>query len=652
MEDDEVTGSDPTGRYIKFASELGRGAYKIVYKAIDRDLGIEVAWNEIRVDKGADFDKLWKEITILQQLSHPNVLVCHNAWLDEKNLYVAFITECMTSGTLRQFMKKAKSVKLRVIKNWCIQILEGLNYLHTRDPPIIHRDIKCDNIFINGNSGQVKIGDLGLATNIVSYASTTKLSIIGTPEFMAPEYYDEDYNEKVDIWAFGMCILEMATHEYPYSECTNPAQIFKKVMSGDKPQSLEKLKSIDLEVYNFIEECLHPVETRKSAAKLLEHPFLTIDEISNNRSLEFSSDQISPTVNKLSKQPSPSSLTKPSDPSSSKFPIEINDEPSSEIVNKRSSVNLETTSDEPKTPPQSLQALDDILRNNKNTGSHRFHTPHDHNDESNEHQRLSNSIHPLYDSKIKSINVGYSSDQQYQADMNITVITPIENTSNPAIINLSLTLALGKQVSHIEFDYNIEFDTPVEVAKEMVREFELSESNVTLISEYIDAKVLEYRQHIKPKSPQQILKITKDLENAKPIVRSSSHQPISVRRKNSGNTLESPRSQDMSDIDRSCFESVNLEDEETNDTFPLSERTSKKGDEVQDFKLIAETNNASCDAALKAFELDMKELCETKVEVDNTICDDALKGFEQDMKELCETKAIVRNEQMESGTIV
>lgn len=122
-------------------------------------------------------------------------------------------------------------MKLKVIKNWCVQILEGLKYIHTRDPPIIHRDIKCDNIFINGSSGQVKIGDLGLATNIVNYATATKLSIIGTPEFMAPEYYEENYNEKVDIWAFGMCVLEMATQEYPYVECSNPAQIFKKVVS-------------------------------------------------------------------------------------------------------------------------------------------------------------------------------------------------------------------------------------------------------------------------------------------------------------------------------------------------------------------------------------------------------------------------------------
>ena len=46
---------------------------------------------------------------------------------------------------------------------------------------------------------------------------------------MAPELYEEEYNELVDIYSFGMCVLEMVTFEYPYSECTNPAQIYKKV---------------------------------------------------------------------------------------------------------------------------------------------------------------------------------------------------------------------------------------------------------------------------------------------------------------------------------------------------------------------------------------------------------------------------------------
>lgn len=51
----------------------------------------------------------------------------------------------------------------------------------------------------------------------------------GTPEFMAPELYDEEYDDRVDVYSFGMCLLELATMEYPYSECRNAAQIYRKV---------------------------------------------------------------------------------------------------------------------------------------------------------------------------------------------------------------------------------------------------------------------------------------------------------------------------------------------------------------------------------------------------------------------------------------
>lgn len=64
---------------------------------------------------------------------------------------------------LCRYRRKHKHVDLRALKKWSRQILEGLLYLHSHDPPVIHRDLKCDNIFVNGNQGEVKIGDLGLA---------------------------------------------------------------------------------------------------------------------------------------------------------------------------------------------------------------------------------------------------------------------------------------------------------------------------------------------------------------------------------------------------------------------------------------------------------------------------------------------------------
>jgi WNK lysine deficient protein kinase len=74
-----------------------------------------------------------------------------------------FVTELMTSGTLREYIKKLQKPSLKIVKRWSRQILKGLSYLHGLAPPIIHRDIKCDNIFVNGAHGEVKIGDMGTA---------------------------------------------------------------------------------------------------------------------------------------------------------------------------------------------------------------------------------------------------------------------------------------------------------------------------------------------------------------------------------------------------------------------------------------------------------------------------------------------------------
>ncbi|KAK8611954.1 hypothetical protein V6N13_131988 [Hibiscus sabdariffa] len=267
---------DPTGRYIRFDEVLGKGAFKTVYRAFDEVDGIEVAWNQVRIDDvlrtPEDLEKLYSEVHILRSLKNENIIKLHNSWVDDKKKTVNMITELFTSGSLRIYRKKHKHVDMKAIKNWARQILRGLVYLHSHVPPIIHRDLKCDNIFVNGNNGEIKIGDLGLA--IVMQQPTAR-SVIGTPEFMAPELYEEEYNELIDVYAFGMCMLEMVTFEYPYDECKNPAQIYKKVMSGVKPASLSKVA--EPQIKEFIEKCLVRASERLPAKELLEDPFLKVE---------------------------------------------------------------------------------------------------------------------------------------------------------------------------------------------------------------------------------------------------------------------------------------------------------------------------------------------------------------------------------------
>ncbi|KAJ1619097.1 kinase-like domain-containing protein, partial [Pavlovales sp. CCMP2436] len=251
---------------------LGEGSFKTVYRGFDSEKGREVAWNVVKFTKVPNAiaeQQIETEIELLQNLHHPNIInfFGHFRSLDNR---LVFITEMMTSGTLKEFVGKHKRIKRKIVKDWCRQILSGLAFLH--EGSIIHRDLKCDNIFINGHAGEVKIGDLGLSTStgILSHAA----SVIGTPEFMAPEMYNESYNRLVDIYAFGMCVMEMVTNEYPYAECRNAAQIFKKVTQGIRPSALERI--VDQETRDFINLCVEPEPAdRKEASELLQHPFLT-----------------------------------------------------------------------------------------------------------------------------------------------------------------------------------------------------------------------------------------------------------------------------------------------------------------------------------------------------------------------------------------
>ncbi|KAI7866828.1 putative serine/threonine-specific protein kinase pkpA Phycomyces blakesleeanus [Spinellus fusiger] len=273
---EKVIEASNNGRYSKLNTVLGRGACKVVYKAIDKEEGYEVAWNVIQVTMLVSVTRqesrdLGHEIDILKSVRHPNIITFHDAWYNETEF--VFITELMTSGTLREYIRKLTPLpNIKIVKRWCRQILKGLAYLHGHEPPIIHRDIKCDNIFINGAHGEIKIGDMGTAEMKIG----KKYTVIGTPEFMAPEMYEEQgYNEKVDIYAFGMCLLEMATGEYPYGECTNAVQVFKKVTQTIKPECISRVQ--DPEVLTLVHMCLTPEDMRMSAQEILEHEFLAVE---------------------------------------------------------------------------------------------------------------------------------------------------------------------------------------------------------------------------------------------------------------------------------------------------------------------------------------------------------------------------------------
>ncbi|TNJ26224.1 Kinase, WNK [Giardia muris] len=275
---------NPADHYLKYSEELlGKGAFKMVYRALNLKTGIEVAWNEVNLEgmEPAAASKIFQEVKVLKDLSHPNIIQLYDHWFDGMNL--VFTTELMPSGNLRKYLKRFPSpLPLRTIKLWCQQILSALYFLHTRPRKIIHRDIKAQNIFVDGADGTIKLGDLGLCASMIAHRPT--VSCIGTPEFMAPEACSATaYTEKVDIYAFGMLLIEILTREFPYSECKSIVDILHKVTRGAEPKALEAVSNRRLK--ELIRRCINKdPERRPTAEELLKSKF--IGELDNTGSME------------------------------------------------------------------------------------------------------------------------------------------------------------------------------------------------------------------------------------------------------------------------------------------------------------------------------------------------------------------------------
>ncbi|AFM98281.1 putative serine/threonine kinase [Encephalitozoon hellem ATCC 50504] len=265
-------------RYKKLQTILGEGTFKKVYKAIDQEEGKEVAWNEIKIGENGQDGKertlFSNEIGLLKSISHPNILRILDYWFTSDSFI--FITELMSGGTLRQYIAEIGDLNVKLIKKWGRSILEGLVYLHGQSPPIIHRDIKCENIFVNAALGEVKIGDLGVAKE----RRMKRYTVVGTPQFMAREMFEgEGYCEKIDVYAFGMCLIEMATGAYPYKECTTAAEVYKAIIQGVPPVALNSIKDICLR--NLIMNCLVSEKDRLGSAECLKHHFFDSNNTCN-----------------------------------------------------------------------------------------------------------------------------------------------------------------------------------------------------------------------------------------------------------------------------------------------------------------------------------------------------------------------------------
>merc|ERR1712137_101329 len=159
---------DPTRRYQKSGTQVEQShGIRHVYKAFDTETAVEVAWQEYWGLSGPTMNAIEKNIETLKSLNHAHIIKYHEGWVDRKQKKVVLITEAMPTGrgsitNVRRFLSRNVKMRSSVLKNWLEQVLRGLEFLHAQEIPCIHRDLRCENIYIRSNVGRLKVGGLEL----------------------------------------------------------------------------------------------------------------------------------------------------------------------------------------------------------------------------------------------------------------------------------------------------------------------------------------------------------------------------------------------------------------------------------------------------------------------------------------------------------
>lgn len=282
----------------EFLELIGKGAYGRVYKCLDKKKGSLVAIKITEIDEtdwqmsrelhhqnvphDENIREFRKEVSVLQRLKDmgiPNVNVLHDAFDMHSQLWM--VSDYCTGGSVRTLMRpyqvdgEPRGLPEQYIIPIAREVAVALAACH--EAGIIHRDIKCANIYIT-EEGKIQVGDFGIV-GVLEHETDKRRTVIGTPHWMPQELakqitqgIDQDeagYRFEVDIWSYGCTLYEMATGHPPNQ--TAHHEMLHEVILRDPPRLTDE--SYSAELRDLIAECLEVDPSRRvTAQEILQHP--------------------------------------------------------------------------------------------------------------------------------------------------------------------------------------------------------------------------------------------------------------------------------------------------------------------------------------------------------------------------------------------
>ncbi|XP_075216506.1 calcium/calmodulin-dependent protein kinase II isoform X8 [Lycorma delicatula] len=254
--------------------ELGKGAFSVVRRCVQKSTGLEFAAKIINTKKlsARDFQKLEREARICRKLQHPNIVRLHDSIQEENFHYLVF--DLVTGGELfedivaREFYSEADA-------SHCIQqILESVNHCHQNG--VVHRDLKPENLLLasKAKGAAVKLADFGLAIEVQGEQQAW-FGFAGTPGYLSPEVLKkESYGKPVDIWACGV-ILYILLVGYPPFWDEDQHRLYAQIKAGAYDYPSPEWDTVTPDAKNLINQMLTVNPSKRiTAAEALKHPWI------------------------------------------------------------------------------------------------------------------------------------------------------------------------------------------------------------------------------------------------------------------------------------------------------------------------------------------------------------------------------------------
>ncbi|XP_067142677.1 calcium/calmodulin-dependent protein kinase type II alpha chain-like isoform X8 [Centruroides vittatus] len=254
--------------------ELGKGAFSIVRRCVQKNSGLEFAAKIINTKKlsARDFQKLEREARICRKLNHTNIVRLHDSIQEEGYHYLIF--DLVTGGELFEDIV-AREYYSEADASHCIQqILESVHHCHQNN--VVHRDLKPENLLLasKAKGAAVKLADFGLAIEVQGEQQAW-YGFAGTPGYLSPEVLKKDsYGKPVDIWACGV-ILYILLVGYPPFWDEDQHRLYAQIKAGAYDYPSPEWDTVTPEAKNLINSMLtvNPAK-RITATEALKHPWI------------------------------------------------------------------------------------------------------------------------------------------------------------------------------------------------------------------------------------------------------------------------------------------------------------------------------------------------------------------------------------------